>query len=73
MLKDTFKFVIKNLINGEDFIIYINKSRKEEIEEYILEIYANDNLKAAIFDDYDGHTHFISKKMMENNLIILIV
>ena len=72
MLTKTCKVVIKNLINGEDFIIYIDKSQKEEIEQYLIDIYFQDKLNLAIIEDYDGHTHFISKKMMENNLIILI-
>jgi len=72
MLTKTCKVVIKNLINGEDFIIYIDKSQKEEIEQYLIDIYFQDKLNLAIIEDYDGHIHFISKKMMENNLIILI-
>jgi hypothetical protein len=72
MLTKTFKLVIKNLINGEDFIIYIDKLKKEEIEEYLIDIYFQDKLNLAIIEDYDGHVHFISKKMMENNLVIII-
>jgi len=72
MLTKTFKLIIKSLINGEDFIIYIDKSKKQEISEYLFEIFVDDDLNVATIYDYEGHEHFISKKMMENNLLIII-